>query len=70
MPNLPFTKEISLTQAVVYTLSGNTPSSGGRAKIKTEKGTHPSPLVTAWYLLRFLKECQLDQFICLLVDFR
>ena len=30
-----------------------------KSQVKTEKGTHSSPLVTSWYLLRFLKKCQL-----------
>lgn len=37
MPNLPFIKEISLTQAVVYTLPGKTPPSGGRAKLRLKR---------------------------------
>ena len=41
MPNLPFIKEISLTQAVMYTLSGNTPSSGGRAKLRLKRELIP-----------------------------
>lgn len=59
MPNLPFTKENKSDTGSGIHIVWQHPIFRWKSQVKTEKGTHPSPLVTAWYLLRFLKECQL-----------